>query len=143
MQPYPNSHEEHKQHTFDSFCRKILKYRARDYFRALKRQAEKEISFSELSEQDLAKLSVTDEYFKDAFSFSVQGYEVSVSDEQLAEALNTLSADRRDIILLAFFLGMNDREIAEQLNLVRRTVSRRRVSILQEIKKIMEGKADE
>jgi len=139
----PQSHEEHIQNTFDSFCKKILKYKARDYFKKLKQQAEREISFSELSEQDFAKLSVTDEYFKDAFSFSVMGYDVSVTDELIAEALNALPADRRDIILLAYFLNMSDREIAERLNIVRRTVAYRRASSLQELKKIMEGNADE
>lgn len=139
----PQSHEEHIQHTFDSFCKKILKYKARDYFKKLKQQAEREISFSELSEQDFAKLSVTDEYFKDAFSFSVMGHDITVSDELIAEALNALPADRRDIILLAYFLNMSDREIAERLNIVRRTVAYRRASSLQELKKFMEGNADE
>lgn len=139
----PQSHEEHKQHTFDSFCKKILKYKARSYYKKLKRRGEREVSFSELSEQDLAKLSTTDEYFKDAFSFSVLEYDVSVSDLSLAEALNALPADRRDIILLAYFLDMKDWEIAERLNMVRRTVAYRRASSLQELKKHMEGKADE
>jgi len=59
-----------------------------------------------LSERDLAKLFVTDEYFKDA----VLDHDITVSDEQIAEALNTLPADRRDIILLAYFLDMADKE---------------------------------
>jgi len=54
----------------------------------------------------LAKLFVTDEYFKDA----VLDHDITVSDEQIAEALNTLPADRRDIILLAYFLDMADKE---------------------------------
>lgn len=139
----PQSHETRIQHQFDALSKAVLKYGARDYHRRLKNRRAHEVTFSELSEQDLAKLSVTDEYFKDAFSFSVLGHDVSVTDEQLAEALQTLSEDRRDIILLAFFLGMNDREIAEQLNFVRRTVADRRAKALQEIKKIMEGNADE
>jgi len=139
----PFSHEEHIQHSFDSYCKKILKYKARDYYRAMKLQTKREVSLSDLSEQDLAQLSVTDEYFKDAFSFTVQGQDVLISDEQLAEALSALPADRRDIILLAYFLDMNDREIAEALNLVRRTVSRRRANSLQKLKNLLEGQADE
>ncbi len=135
----PQSQDERIQQQFDSFCKIKLKYAARDYYRKLKRRRERETVFSELSEQDFAKLSVTDEYFKDAFRFSVQGYDVAISDEQLAEALNRVPADRRDIILLAACLGMSDREIAERLNLVRRTVAYRRATTLQELKKIMEG----
>ena len=91
----------------------------------------------------MAKLSVSDEYFKDAYSFNVLGYDITVSDLSLAEALDTLPADRRDIILLSYFLDMNDREIAQRLNLVQRTVNYRRTSTLQELKKFMEGNANE
>jgi DNA-directed RNA polymerase specialized sigma subunit, sigma24 homolog len=139
----PQSHEEQKQHTFDSFCKKTIKLTARTYFRSLSRRRKREVSISELSTQDLAKLSAVDRYPSDVFSFCVMGHDIDVSDEQLAEALNSIPADRRDIILLAFFLGMNDREIAEQLNLVRRTVAARRAKTLQDIKKIMEENADE
>ena len=139
----PQSHEEQKQHTFDSFCKKTLKLNAREYYRRLTRRREREVSISELSTQDLARLSVVDTYFKDAFRFNVLGHDIAISDEQLAEALNELPADRRDIILLAFFLGMNDREIEEQLDLVRRTVAYRRTKTLQELKNLLEGYADE
>ncbi|WP_408628558.1 sigma factor-like helix-turn-helix DNA-binding protein [Anaeropeptidivorans aminofermentans] len=39
--------------------------------------------------------------------------------------MNELPPDRRDIILLVFFLGMIDREIAEQLDLVRQTTGQK------------------
>ena len=71
------------------------------------------------------------------------GYDITVSDEQIAEALNALPSDRRDIILLAYFLDMADKEIAECLNLVRRTVAYRRTSTLQELKKFMEENFNE
>ena len=135
----PHSHQERIQHQFDSFCKVILKYSARDYNRRIKRRRAHETVFSELSEQDSARLFVIDEYFKEAHSFSVQGYSVAISDEQLAKALNTLPTDRRDIVLLACCLDMSDREIAERLSLVRSTVQYRRVRTLQELKKLMEG----
>ena len=57
--------------------------------------------------------------------------------------LKSLPQDRLDIILLSYFLGMSDPEIAEHLNLVRRTVAYRRTSSLQTLKKFMEENADE
>ena len=83
----PQSFEEHIQHQFDSYCKKTLKLTARDCYRRIKRRGEREIVLSELAEQDLAKLAVTDEYFKDAYTFNVLGYEIAVSDELIAEAL--------------------------------------------------------
>lgn len=139
----PQSHEVHKQHTFDSYCKKILRNETRDYYDELNRRREHEISLGELSEQELAQLSVMDEYFKSTYAFSVLGRDIIVSDELIAKALQTIPADRRDIILLSYFLDMTDKEIAEHLNLVRRTVAYRRASTLKQLKKFMEGQADE
>lgn len=57
----PNSHEQSKRHTFDSFCKKVLKHEARDYYDELKRQRDREVSFSDLSEKELAQLYTEDQ----------------------------------------------------------------------------------
>ncbi len=64
-------------------------------------------------------------------------------DETVAEALNSLPENKRDIILLSYFLDMTDVEIGKQLNLVRSTVQYKRASILRELKKFMEEKGNE
>jgi hypothetical protein len=46
---------------FDCYCKKVLKYKAYDYYRKMERRKAREVSFDELSEQNLAKLSRTDE----------------------------------------------------------------------------------
>ena len=135
----PQDHKTFTRQTFDSFCKKVLKYAARDYDRALRRQSEHETPFSQLSARDLAKLAAADEYFTDEYIFSVLGESVGVSDSELAEALKELPADRRDIVLMSFFFDMTDREIAERLNLARRTVAYRRASTLKELKNLMES----
>ena len=53
-----------------------------------------------------------------------------------------LPDDRRDIVLLAYFLDMTDREIAEKLDMVRRTVQYKRTQSLKELKKEMEVTED-
>jgi len=131
--------QQHIAHEFDSYCKKVLKYYARDHYAANKQRNEQETTFSGLSERDFAELAVTDEYFKDAFHFSVFDYDIGVTDEALAEALQALPADKRDIVLLSYFLDMPDREIAERMNLVRRTVAYRKAATLRELKKFMEG----
>ena len=57
----------------------------------------------------------------------------------MGEALTALPADRRDILLMSYFFDMPDREIAERLNIARRTVGKYRVKTLRELKKIMES----
>ena len=92
-----------------------------------------------MSAQELASLAVTDEYFTDEYTFVVLGENVGVSDTDLAEALNKLPADRRDIVLMSYFFDMTDKEIAERLNMARRTVAYKRTSTLHDLKKIMES----
>lgn len=139
----PHSHEEHKRHTFDSFCKKILKNEARDYYDELKRQRKHEVPFSELSVQEMEMLFILDDYSINYSNFSVLGYDVAVQSELLAEAIAALPKEKRDIVLLSYFLDMTDREIGEMLNLVRSSVQYKRTSSLQELKKFMGGKADE
>ncbi|MDE6387824.1 MAG: sigma-70 family RNA polymerase sigma factor [Lachnospiraceae bacterium] len=139
----PDPKEKHKQHTFDAYCKRILKNESSDYQRRMSVLREHEIPFSMLPKETLAQFVMWDEYFKDTYHFEARGFEISVADELLAEALKTLPQDRLEIVLLYYFLGMSDTEIAAHLNLVRRTVAYRRTSSLQELKKFMEVNADE
>jgi hypothetical protein len=41
----PNNHEQSKQHAFDSFCKKILKHEARDFYDELKRQRSRVVGY--------------------------------------------------------------------------------------------------
>lgn len=139
----PDPKEKHKQHTFDAYCKRILKNERSDYHRRLSVQNEHEIPLSMLPQETLAQLAVWDEYFKDTYHFEARGFEIFIADALLAEALKSLPKEKLEVVLLYYFLGMNDPEIAAHLNLLRRTVSYRRTSSLQELKKFMEGNADE
>lgn len=133
-------HEEHKKHTFGSYCKKILKNEAINIQRQLKRQRELEISFSDLSEQDMSQLSITDDYMIDHDLFHVLEYDIGIKDELLGEALSNLTDEKRNIILLSYFLDMTDREIAEALQLVRSTIQYKRKTALKELKRRLEEK---
>jgi hypothetical protein len=67
----PSSHERNKQHAFDSFCKKVLKHEARDHYDEMKRQREREVSFSELSAQEMEQLFTVDKYFATEQVFNV------------------------------------------------------------------------
>ena len=93
-------------------------------------------------EQELQSLCVSDEYFADEYIFDILGGSVTVRNEQLAKALQ-LTERKRDIILLSYFLDMTDREIAEKLNMVRKTVQYQRTSSLKALKKRLEDSSNE
>ena len=139
----PHSHEEHIRHTFDAFCKKVLRNEARDYLDELARQRNREISFSDLPVEVMEQLSVCDDYFADDRTFDVLGNTVQIASDELAEAIAALPKQKRDIILLSYFLDMPDGEIAKALNMVRSSVAYRRSATLKLLKELMGGKADE
>ena len=115
------------RHQFDSFCRKVLREEARDYERHIAWRSDHEVSLSELSEEQERQMYVLDEYPSEQTHFHVQGYDVAIENENLANALTVLPDDKRDIVLLAYFLDMTDQEIADKLDTWGcSTVSRRR-----------------
>ena len=65
------------------------------------------------------------------------GMEIEVLDADLVRALSTLPTDRRTIILLSYFLEMQDEEIGDRLGLSRPAVQRRRTSTLDMLRKIL------
>ena len=47
----PERYYEHKQHTFDSYCKKVLKCEAWNGYREISRRQKQEVPFSELPEE--------------------------------------------------------------------------------------------
>ncbi|EHW9790352.1 helix-turn-helix domain-containing protein [Listeria innocua] len=132
-------HKKHKQHAFDSYCKKILRNETRNIYKEIERLKKYEVSMESLSEKELSKHVRYESNMSSEFLFFVENVGmVIVTGEIIAEAIKLLPKEKQTIILLSYILGMSDRKIAEELNLVRRTVSRRRNRTLAELKKIME-----
>ena len=90
----------------------------------------------------MERLSVLDEYPSEQNHFDVLGYHVVVEDDRLADAISALPAEQREVVLLSYFLDMNDREIAERLKVVQRTVQYRRTSSIEKMRERMEVKTN-
>ena len=135
----PHSHDVGVARAFDCFCKKVLRNEARDYQDALARKRNREISFSDLPVEVMEQLSVCDIYFVEDKTFGVLDYAVYIDNDDLAQAIAALPLDKRDIILLSYFLDMSDAEIANVLNMVRRSVAYRRTSTLKLLKNLMGG----
>ena len=78
-----SSDKERIQHQYDALAKKTLVGEAKSYRRTLAKRAAREVTFSDLSESELAQLFTTDEYESD---FQVSGFDVLVKNELLAEA---------------------------------------------------------
>ncbi|WP_313756295.1 sigma factor-like helix-turn-helix DNA-binding protein [Tissierella sp.] len=87
----------------------------------------------------MEQLYTVDKYFVTEQIFNVLGLDVIVTDDIIADTLQSLPEPKRDIILLSYFLELSDREIGDKLNMMRSTVQYQRSSTLQQLKNLMEG----
>lgn len=133
-----DSEEKRIQNQFGGFCTRVLKNEANRIHNGYSRQREWEEPLDHMGPEELSQIAVEDRYFQDDHIFEVLGIPVVVTGDVLAEILAQLPEGKRDIILLSFFLEMTDREIAEYLHIVHQTVSKRRIGILKELRKILE-----
>lgn len=133
-----DSYEQRVQNQFGGFCTRVLKNEANRILNEYARQRDREKSLDDLTLDELAGTATYDRYFQDEFVFEVLGRKIIVVGDLLAEALAQLPENKRDIILLSYFLGMTDREISERLSVVRQTISKRRGGILKELREYLE-----
>ena len=138
-----SSQKQTVEHQFDSFCKRVLKNEARDSYDRIKCRSKKETLFSELTQKEIDELISSDKCPSLISSFIVQGFEVEIENELLADAILVLPEQCRDIVLMSYFLEMNDKEISDMLKTVRRTVQYQRTSSLRKIRKYMEEQTDE
>lgn len=75
-------------------------------------------------------------------TFILGGDVILIESDLLADALNALPQENRDILLMYWFLEMADREIAERMNLARRTINNRRLKSYRLLKELMGGDTD-
>lgn len=139
----PSQFEETIRHQFDRICKLALKGEKIDYIRHMEYLHKNEVMISELSQKELNQLFVQAEYDLESFKFQVLNYDIEVKDSLIAEALSSLSKRKRDVILLSYFIGMSDAEIARKMKLVRSTVNEHRKRSLEILRNLMEEKADE
>ena len=90
----------------------------------------------------MEQLAAYDRYPWEYNTFILGGDVILIENDLLANALNALPQDNRDILLMYWFLEMADREIAERMNLARRTINNRRLKSYRLLKELMGGDTD-
>ncbi len=142
MENSPSRDEETYRHQFDRLCQLALEGEAANYFKHLDYRKQHETLFSELPVSVADSLCTVDQYDLDHCQFKVFGYDIEVRDALIAEALQSLTEKKRNVILLSYFMEMSDAEIARTMNLVRSTIHEHRKRSLELLKKFMEEKSD-
>lgn len=128
----------YQEQTFDSYVAVVIKNESRNAKKEIARRAKHEISLSQLMNDEVAQIAAADDYDLESMTFSVAGDTVTIHDILLGQALASLTPQRREVILLSYFLKKNDPQIAAILNLGKDAVFFRRNSTLQRLKEILE-----
>ena len=104
----------------------------------------REVTFSDLPLDEARQLHTFDEYFKRETAETVfEKAGKKITPKLLLEAIRTLPEEKRKAVLLYYFEGMNDTEIAELFNTSRSTIQYRRTSSFELLRKYLEENADE
>ena len=133
----PSDFQKAVQCRFESCLKRTIRHVVKDYQQELKRRKNKEIPFCELPDIIVEQLSVWDEYETDYTIFNVCGMDIKVLDDELAEALKQLPEQKRNNVLMYYFLEMSDTEIADIMNYTRGAVFKHRHRALEAMKEIL------
>lgn len=125
------------RYQFEVYCKKVIRGERCDYLRQVLRLADREICFSDLPFDSLLRIGMLDDYPSSHYVFETLGQQISVEDDRLGEALSQIEVMGRDILLLAYFLDLKDREIGMLLGIPRSTIQRRRQQFLDQMKQLM------
>lgn len=122
---------------FNALIMTVIKRTVKSKKRQFARRSKREVLFCELSDMKQLECGTTDNYSCDYISFEVLNNTIQVSNEKLAVALHKLSEKQRDVILLRYFQGMSDQEIAELYHVSRSAIYRRRSNGLKKLKALL------
>lgn len=128
--------------SFITFCKTVIHNEAINAYKQLAVRAEREIPLSSLPYGEMAKLYYEDTYRPYRKTYYVKGNPVHVYDQPLGEVLQFLSPQRRDVILLTYFLDYSDADIARLLRISSPTVSDRKNAALKKLKELLEELED-
>ena len=122
---------------FNALMMTVIKCTVKSRNRQFVRRSKREILFCELSDMKNLEHGTKDNYSCNYISFEVLNYTIQVSNEKLSVALCKLSNKERDVILLRYFQGISDQEIADLYHVSRSAIYRRRSNGLKKLKSIL------
>lgn len=120
---YTDEQKEHIRHCFDYYCKKTIRYQAITLYRESTKYAERNVSYEKIWNEYFSECGECDTYPILQYHFEAFGYQFSVNDYDLGNALSQLSKKKRDIILMYYFANFKLTEIAKMLNKPHQSIS--------------------
>lgn len=101
----------HIQHIFDSYCKKVIRNEARNIQKQKERMRKLQIPIYNLSEKDLNSLQYEDIRIDN--EIQILNNSIKITNDSLVNSISQLSENKKIIIVLYYFFGFHDREIAK------------------------------
>lgn len=146
MMRYSEEYKEHIEYTFAAFCKVVLRNAAITTYRDFGRKQKREVSLDYLLSETPFEPFTTDNYFErydKPTVFVVNEQEIVVAGKRLANALCSLSEQRRTVLLMYFFLRYTDEKIGREYGRSRSTVNYWKLAALRQLRKAWEETANE
>lgn len=131
------------QHRFDFYCKKIIDNSVKNQIRNYLRYCQKYevVAMDEEMEQ---LQTVTDEYLSEKIEIKVGNESIYLESSQLAKAIMKIPERKRIALLLAVVLEYSIGDIAEQLNVSKKTVTDYKYEALSSLRKeVRQNEKDE
>lgn len=131
------------QHRFDFYCKKIIDNSVKNQIRNYLRYCQK-YEVMAMDEEMEQLQTVTDEYLSEKIEIKVGNESIYLESSQLAKAIMKIPERKRIALLLAVVLEYSIGDIAEQLNVSKKTVTDYKYEALSSLRKeVRQNEKDE
>lgn len=135
--------QEYHVHAFDAFCKRVIRNAAVDAFRKTKRKRKVEMDIDDPMIAYIHSIQTHDTYTLYSRTYYVKEQPIVVRDKNLGEALQYIIPQKRAVILLSYFAGYNDTEVANILGVSPTSIARRKKSALLRLRELLEVRVND
>lgn len=135
--------QEYHVHAFDAFCKRVIRNAAVDAFRKNKRKQKVEMDIDDSMIAYIHSIQTHDTYTLYSRTYYVKEQPIVVRDKNLGEALQYIIPQKRAVILLSYFAGYNDTEVANILGVSPTSIARRKKSALLRLRELLEVRVND
>ena len=135
--------QEYHVHAFDAFCKRVIRNAAVDAFRKAKRKQKIEMDIDDPMIAYIHSIQTHDTYTLYSRTYYVKEQPIVVRDKNLGEALQYIIPQKRAVILLSYFVGYNDTEVANILGVSPTSIARRKKSALMRLRELLEVRSND
>ena len=135
--------QEYHVHAFDAFCKRVIRNAAVDAFRKTKRKQKVEMDIDDPMIAYIHSIQTHDTYTLYSRTYYVKEQPIVVRDKNLGEALQYIIPQKRAVILLSYFAGYNDTEVANILGVSPTSIGRRKKSALLRLRELLEVRVND